>query len=101
MSNKENFAFWRELWEFVASIREPILSVKLVADIYKIGKNICENEEQYYFSLCWCCFDLARAVKKQLPDHLHARMILGEQNEKTKKYVKFCERLEKSLRDGN
>jgi len=94
----ENFAFWSELWQFVTSIQEPILPVKMVSDIYKLGKNIYNptddwvHQKDLYMALCWNCCDLARSIKQRLPDNLHARMVLGEQNEKTKKYVKWCEK---------
>jgi len=102
----ENFAFWSELWQFVTSIQEPILPVKMVSDIYELGKNIYNNptndwvnkndgwdfHADLYMALCWNCCDLARSIKQRLPDNLHARMVLGEQNEKTKKYVKWCEK---------
>lgn len=88
---------WRELWDFVASVKDPILSKKLVADIYHVGKNIYAGHDwtrgfDTYLALCWCSCDLAIKLQQKLPDHLHARMVLGEQNEKTKKYIKWCEK---------
>lgn len=98
MSNQiENLLHWRELWDFVASINDPVLSTKLVADIYHTGKNIFAGHDEIkgtdlYYALCWCSCDLAIKLQQKLPDHLHARMVLGEQNEKTKKYIKWCEK---------
>lgn len=95
MTDQDNKVFWRELWDFVSS-QEPIFTKTLVKDLYELGINIEKNEvrgDPAYFCLCWNAFVVAKALKKQLPHNLHARMILGEQNEKTKKYVQFCSKL--------
>lgn len=96
MTNQDNKVFWRELWDFVSSQEKPIFSTNLVGDIYELGRNIEKGTvrgRDAHECICWCALTVAKSWKKELPHNLHARMILGEQNEKTKKYVQFCSKL--------
>lgn len=91
MTQEENIQFWRELWDFVSS-QKPIFSRKLIGDIYQLGKNIEEgiSVKDAYLCVRWCAFSVAKELKKELPAHLHARMVLGEQTPKTKQYIEMC-----------
>lgn len=80
--------FFEDMWEFVGS-RPATLPKKLVTDIYSIGWKIQRGEGgSWWDCLCWCAKDLAKYTKGRLPDNLHNRMVLGEQNKHTVAYVK-------------
>jgi len=79
--------FWREIWAFVCSC-PPTLPKKLVHDIYDIGWRMQRDGTPWHHDLCWCAKDLAKYTKGRLPDNLHSRMVLGEQNKHTAEYVK-------------
>lgn len=81
--------FWQELWDF-AHKNALSLPTNLIKDIHNIGKKIHENTPHFhpYVALTWCCRDVAKKLKKKLPNSLHNRMVLGDQNEYTKEYVK-------------
>lgn len=77
-------ALFRELWAFVGSC-PPIFSKKLVEDIYHLGKK--DEADGRYECLCWCCRDVARAIKGRLPESVHNRLVLGPQNKHTVAYL--------------
>ena len=82
--------FWEELWAYVVSTG-TILPCRLVSDIYTIGRKIgtpWDKESWTYEALCWCSRDVAKRLKKRLPESLHNRMVLGNQNKYTKDYVR-------------
>ena len=69
---------------------------KLVRGFEELGINIEKKRidvKGAYFCLCWNALVVAKALKKQLPHNLHARLLLGEHNEKTKKYIQLCSKL--------
>lgn len=84
--------FWQELWNY--AYKNAInLPTNLIRDIHAIGR--CINNKKSsdfafdpYAGLTWCCRDVAKKLKKKLPNSLHNRMVLGDQNEYTKDYVK-------------
>ena len=77
-------AFFRDLWAFVGSC-PPVFSKKLVEDIYYLGKKA--DKIGMYECLCWCCRDVAKAIKGRLPERIHNRLILGPQNEYSVQYI--------------
>jgi len=85
----DNDIFFRDLWAFVGSC-PPVFPKRLVADIYELGKqNDIENGSVgRHYALCWCCRDVANALRSRLPDHIHNRIVLGPQNERTVEYIK-------------
>jgi hypothetical protein len=69
--------------------------------MYSLREVFADNElraEYNYELLCFVALRLARSFKIILPDGLHNRMVIGPQNDRTKQYVRFCVRLEKSIR---
>lgn len=80
--------FWEELWDF-ASRNALSLPTNLIKDIHGTGKKIIEKTPHCdpYVGLTWCSRDVAKKLKSKLPNSLHARMVLGIQNEYTKDYV--------------
>ena len=95
--------FWQELWDY-ASANALELPTSLIKDIHGIGMKIHKKNDLYdsessswesyysqfnpYVGLTWCCRDVAKKLKKKLPDSLHNRMVLGIQNEYTKDYLR-------------
>ena len=81
--------FWVEIWTYAASHTDAVLPSKLINMIYDVGRQMRKADcVDLYWQLCRCCYEVAFRLKKRLPDGLHNRMILGEQNDYTKDYVK-------------
>ena len=89
----EPFAFSKQLHLDMHWIKESILTTSVLPRSYQAGTVIVDNEARYYESLCHCCFRIAKVLKRRLPDSVHNRMVLGPQNEITKRYIKFCTKL--------
>lgn len=92
--------FWQEIWEYLGTLPVEIASRQITnmwfAD--SIEQVIRDWEEKkiseygdsvrwIYEYLCMICNNIA---KEKLPDNLHARMVLGEQNRYTKEYISRC-----------
>lgn len=59
-----------------------------------LGERVKENLMR--LSLCRIALKVATRTKKQLPESIHARMVLGDSNESTRDYAKLLEKLKKS-----
>lgn len=80
--------FFEELWAYVGTL-PPSLPKKLVFDLYEIGWRIDRGQQgDWWECLCWCAKDVAKYRKGRLPDCIHNRMVLGDQNKHTVEYVK-------------
>jgi hypothetical protein len=88
--------FYSELMSLMC--RDGEVSKSVWQDMYSLRSVLSNPDEVRYELLCFVALRLARSFKIILPDGLHNRMIIGPQNDRTKQYVKFCVRLEKSIR---
>lgn len=78
--------FWQELWDFAS--KDPLIfPVSLIKEIHNTGRMIIKNhpEPVIYSCLTSCCLKVSKKVK--LPDSLHNRMILGQNNKFVQEYV--------------
>lgn len=81
--------FYKDLMVFLA---EPhIFSRALFSDVYDIKVWIVKNRstDEAYRLLCHCSVRAAKHLKRRLPDDLHNRLVLGEQNHYTRQYAKL------------
>ena len=85
--------------EIMSALAGPhCYSRTLFMDMYDLKVWILEgiNQEETYRLLCHCALRMAKHTKSRLPDSLHNRMILGEQNHYTRSYVKLVSKWDQS-----
>jgi len=83
--------------EIMGALSQPYyFSMALFSDMHDIKAWIVQgvNPEETYRLLCHCAVRIAKYTKSRLPDALHNRMVVGEQNHYTKEYATLLKRRE-------
>jgi len=81
--------FYRDLMSVLSG--PHTFSRALFSDLYDLKVWIVEgrNTEESYRLLCHCSVRAAKHLKSRLPDNLHNRLVIGEQNHYTKQYARL------------
>lgn len=84
------------MWDFYMDLMGVIgrgrVSKSLWDDMYWVREGLDEGNPRTYERLCFVALRLAKGMKGRLPEALHNRMLLGEQNARTRQYVEYCSR---------
>jgi predicted GIY-YIG superfamily endonuclease len=78
--------------EIMGALAQPYyFSMALFSDMYNLKAWIIQgiNPEETYRLLCHCAVRIAKFTRSRLPDALHNRMVVGEQNHYTKEYARL------------
>lgn len=101
--------FWQEIWEYLGTLPVEIASRQITnmweakEAISALGKDTApracvtylrvalqiarQGDQAVYEYLCMICRNISDETKMRLPDNLHARMVLGEQNRYVQEYL--------------
>lgn len=83
---------WDFYMELLGVVGRRRVSKSLWDDMYWVRGRLDVGDILIYETLCFVAVRLAKGMKSRLPEGIHNRMLLGEQNGRTRQYFEYCAR---------